>query len=240
MSEGGALHSAFDPTGISKNLLHAQWIGLGSVTLGHCAHTIGIDTSEAVILWGEQLNFYNPDGTFILQQPGPVLTDNQIGAPLNSQATVSADGSIITAVWSSPILVGQNFTCFSLFVPSNSGNRKASVVFAGYEEATATQPVTAHRATRAQLRAMTAAANARHADGFNVRTQYLTNARVTNNGWADGEQRLWRRSNSGQTRRVFIVFQLLSGRWHVMTYGSAVCDTGRRAVPDPVCRALHL
>jgi hypothetical protein len=241
MSEGGALHSAFDPTGISKNLLHAQWIGLGSVTLGHCAHTIGTDTSEAVILWGEQLNFYNPDGTFILQQPGPTLTDNQIGAPLNSQATVSADGSTITAVWSSPSLVGQNFTCFSLIVPSNSGNRKATVTFAGYEEATATQPLTAYRATRAQLRAMTAAANARHTDRFDVRTQYLTNARVTSNGWADAEQRFRRPSKPGHTQRgVFIVFHVLGGRLRVVTYGSAVCRAGRGAVPAAVCSALRL
>jgi hypothetical protein len=206
------------------------------VTLGHCAHTIGIETSEALILWGEQLNFYNPDGTFTLQQPGPVLTDNQTGGPLNSQATVSADGSTITAVWSSPILVGQNFTCFSLYVPSNSGNRKATVIFAGYKEATATQPLTAHRATRAQLRAMTAAANARHADRFNVRTQYLTNARVTSNGWAEAEQRFRRQTQRG----VFIVFRLLGGRWHVVTYGSAVCEAGRHVVPSAVCSALRL
>jgi hypothetical protein len=240
MSEGGALRSLFDPTRNFKQL-HAQWIGLGPVTLEHCAHTIGVETSEALIDWGEQLSYYNPDGTFSSQQPGPVLTDPKIGGPLNSQATVSADGSTITAVWSDPILVGQNFTCFSLFVPSNSGNRKDTVIFAGYKEATATQPLTAHLATRVELRAMTAAANARHADGFNVHTQYLTNARVTNNGWADAERRFRRPSSPRQTQRgVFIVFHVLGGRWHVETHGSAVCKAGQHAVPVAVCSALRL
>jgi hypothetical protein len=87
---------------------------------------------------------------------------------------------------------------------------------------------------------MTNAANAHHADGFYLRQQFLRNARVTNIGWADAEQRFRHPANVGRTQAgVFIVFHVLGRTWHVVTYGSDVCG-GRHRVPVAVCRALKL
>ena len=59
---------------------------------------------------------------------------------------------------------------------------------------------------------MTTTANAHHSDVFNTRTQSLTNAWVTSNGWAKAEQRFRHPLNPGQRQRgVFIVFRVADG-----------------------------
>lgn len=155
----------------------------------------------------------------------------------------SFDGQTFAIPFQSPYFTGREWRCFTTYRGSGQGARSFSL--GGYPPQTpAATPtpknVVAHRATKAQLASLTKAANAHHSDGFDVRHQYLANARVTNNGWADAEQRFRRPSNPGQRQRgVFIVFRVIGGHWRVVTYGSSVC-VGNTAIPFAVCRALKL
>jgi hypothetical protein len=107
--------------------------------------------------------------------------------------------------------------------------------------AASTKALTVRRATKTQVRAMTTVATDRHTDGFDTRTEFLTNARVTNNGWAKAEQRFQHPLNPGQRQRgVFIVFHVVGDRWHPVTWGSALCEAGQRAIPAAVCHALGI
>jgi hypothetical protein len=181
---------------------------------------------------------------------GSTATASLAGINGESSASGSFNGQTTTFAFQSPYFVAQGWRCV-VVSPSASGRGAESFALGGYPSAPppeaakpkAAKPkaVVAHRATRAQLAAMTKAANAHHTDGFNVHRQYLTNAHVTSNGWADAEQRFRHPANVGQTQAgVFIVFHVLGGHWHAVTFGSAVCEAGQRAVPAAVCRALRL
>ncbi len=256
ISEGGAEQFPFNPEEHTSEIA-ARWDDLGEVSIGHCAGTIGPESSTVEIGWGQPLSWYYPDGSFHPFAGGQGLADTQIGGRLVSNATVSADGSTETSGWSDPALAGQNLTCMTFGgLGSGSGNiASTQIVFAGYAEvepspspavSTPRQPVSrthlkVHRATRAQTHAMEVSANAHHADGFSVRTEFLANAWVTNNGWSKAEQRFRRPSNAGQRQRgVVIAFHVVGGRWPVVTYGSAICEPGQSHIPAAVCRILSL
>ncbi len=152
------------------------------------------------------------------------------------QGRGSFNGQRFVIAFSDPAFTNQDWRCVSL-------GSEVGFNLGGWP---APPAVVAHRASTALIRTLASTANAHHTDGFDVRHQYLTNARVTNNGWADAEQRFRRPSAPWQRQRgIFIVFRDVGVHWRVATYGSALstglCHAGKKpAIPAAVCHALRL
>lgn len=254
ISEGGSEQFPFDPR-VPTLQVAANWKDIGFVVLNTCVKTIGPESPAARIGWGVPTLWYSPTGG--LDEPfGQRLLDDGIGGELTSHVTISQDRSTWTSVWSDPVLAGQNFTCFTL--EERGGEAGPKVVFAGYAipepqpetstpSPTAPAPrVTAHRTTKAQVRALEAIANSHHSDGFNTRNQYLTRGETTSNGWADAEQRYRQPTAPWQRQKgIFIVFHMADRRWRVYSFGSPVstglCHPGKEPpIPSAVCHALGL
>ena len=169
--------------------------------------------------------------------PAKIEGQSYLGTERTRTAGVSTvAGPTLTLTFASPEYQRQRWTCLTILkVPSSEDT---NIMLGGYPAAST---ITVHRASSAQLRALTSVANARHADGFTTRAQYLRNGRVTSNGWADAEQRFRHPANPGQRQRgTFIVFHDVGARWRVVSYGSAVCEHGEHAIPTSICTALSL
>jgi hypothetical protein len=139
ISEGGASQYAWDPTS-SALPVEAQWADLGTISLAHCAGTVGPSATEVDISWGAPVSYYNAAGASDPFSGGQLLTEEGVTGSDASVATVSADGLTVTSVWSDPTLAGRNFTCASLEngfeVETATGLPSETIDFAGYTQAT--------------------------------------------------------------------------------------------------------
>jgi hypothetical protein len=112
--------------------------------------------------------------------------------------------------------------------------RRLSLLVIGTTTVAAPAPAAARvvgrPATPAQVRQLTAVANAHHTCGFNERADYLAHARVTNNGWAGAQINARNPALQGNCE---IVFKHRHKGWRVFTAGSDLSG-----VPDAVRRAL--
>jgi hypothetical protein len=244
ISEGGSEQSPFDSTEDTLQVA-AKWEDIGFVWIDHCAKTIGPTSPQVRIGWGVPTVSYSPTGA--LDEPfGQGLLEEGVGGELTSHVTISADRSTWTSAWSSPILVGQNFTCFTLH-EERSGEAGPAVIFAGYatpepqpqtpvpSPAAPAPHVTAHRATKAQVRALEAVASLHHSGGFNRHKHHFLTGRVTSNGWAAASWSIFPHNAQPEA----IVFDFAHDAWRVVTWGSSVCGAGSR-VPKAVCVVLGL
>jgi hypothetical protein len=147
------------------------------------------------------------------------------------------NGQFFSLTFSNPHLVGLDLRCVTL-------GQEETFPLSGYPPLNV--PLRTYRATRTQVQRMEDAANEHHSDSFNVRSQYLTRAKTTSNGWGDAEQRYRHPTASWQAQRgIYIVFRLTTARWHTYAYGSpassGLCRPGKEPpIPSTVCRALGL
>jgi hypothetical protein len=245
ISQGGSEQSPFNSAEPGTLQVAAKWEDIGFVWIDHCAKTVGPTSPQVRIGWGVPTVSYSPAGALV-EPFGQELLEEGVGGELTSHVTISPDRSTWTSVWSSPILAGQNFTCFTLH-EERSGEAGPTAIFAGYatpepqpqvsepSPAVPAPRVTAHRATKAQLRAVEAVASLHHSGGFNRRKHHFLTDRVTSNGWAAASWSIFPHNAQPET----IVFEYVRGAWRVITWGSAVCEPGTR-VPKAVCHVLDL
>jgi hypothetical protein len=102
-------------------------------------------------------------------------------------------------------------------------------------QASSSSTVVAHKATRAELAALTAAAVTYRDSVFSPSDDYLGRARVTNNGWAYAKEEA--RSRSEQSDTAFL-FRRVHGHWHVAAYSDVFVN--QPGVPRAVLKALGL
>jgi hypothetical protein len=169
---------------------------------------------------------------------------------VSSPATLNGEG-VYVWTFSNPNFEGIAAECLVFESPTLPRHKETVHLIDATTRQTTTPPPHpsvphAKRASASLMRLLTATANARHSDGFDERHQYLTSGRVTNNGWADAEQRFRRPSAPWQRQRgIFIVFRSARGHWRPYSYGSpqstGLCHPGKQpAIPIGVCQALKL
>jgi hypothetical protein len=135
------------------------------------------------------------------------------------------NGQTFSITYANPHLVGLELRCATV--------EGGTIELGGYTPLVT--PLRTYRASRTQVRAMEAAANAHHSGGFNRHKHHFLSDRTTSNGWAAASWSIFPHNAQPET----IVFDFTRGAWRVITWGSSVCGRGSR-VPEPVCRALNL
>jgi hypothetical protein len=160
----------------------------------------------------------NPTGPWVMGKLGLRGFQGEL------EATGTFIGQTFTIVYTDPYLAGLELRCVTLV----NGGSPLTFSLGSYPP-----PPKTHRATKAQTRAMEAVASAHRSGGFNRRFHHFLTDRITSNGWAAATWSIFPHNGQPET----IVFELVRGRWHVITDGSAVCEP-RTRIPVPVCEAL--
>jgi hypothetical protein len=194
-----------------------SFAGIDVYVTGQCGGT-KIDSDDGVKMASNELHISVPESDSDFPA-GPLYPADGLSTPAPPTATATLaghtgevsgsgtfDGTTFTFTVSDPAFVQQDWFCTTV-----DGSDQGFAELTGWPVGTA--------ATRAQLRAMTTAANLHHAAGFVRKTDYLYDAGVVDlpgGDWAAASATSHGHKSAGNDT---IVFRFSGGRWRVVDSG---------------------